>query len=161
MNPNGDDLPDWQAKLKQDVGENLARFLDRKISNPPPRNSMFRARLEGIDRLDVVGAWEAAERRLAREQDREPRQHVMDLLNQRRKYLEEHGERPRELTTQWPHELPDRYRGGRDRHVPEKHVYVITDDGERVPYSERPTGVSAGRSFDHDRAVATDGGDSA
>jgi hypothetical protein len=108
-----EETPAWQQKLKADVGENPARFLDRRIPNPPPQNSMFRARLEGIDRLAVIGAWEAAERRLASEQDRRPRDHVLRLLEKRREYLQEHGER--DLPTMTPDERREQSRKLYDR----------------------------------------------
>lgn len=164
MNPIGE-TPAWQQKLKRDIGENPARFLDRPISVPPDRNSMFRARLEGIDRLDVIGAWKATERRLATEQDRQPRQHVLDLLDDRREYLLEHGERPRDFSTQYPHELPERYQPQRrDRQVPPKeHYWVERDrDGEvveRRPWSERPTSHATTSRFERvTQQAATDGG---
>ena len=93
MNPSGP-TPDWQTKLKSDIGENPARFLDQHIPrNPDSPGSMFIARVRGIDHLEVIGAWQATERRLAAEQDREPRSHVMEILDQRRQHLLEHGER--------------------------------------------------------------------
>lgn len=158
-----DGLSEWERSLKAQIGENPARFLDREIPQiPESPTSMFRARLDGIDRLEVVGAWEAAERKLADERGREPRDHVMELLQQRREYLLEHGERPDDLRGEWPHELPDRYQPA-DRENPPKEVYVRTADGERVPYSRRPTRPSVGRSFSDldatDSKVATDGGE--
>jgi hypothetical protein len=160
----GGETPAWQQKLKQDVGENPARFLDRRIPNPPPRNSMFRARLEGIDRLAVIGAWKATERRLAHEADREPREHVMRLLAERRDWLLEHGERPRDFATQYPHELPERYQPQkRDRPVPEKDVYWVKRDREgelveRRPWSERPTSHSTTSRFERVTQQAATGG---
>ena len=158
MNPGGE-LSKWERKLKEDIGENPARYLDQLIPKiPESPTSFFRARVDGIDRIEVIGAWLAAERKLATEQGRQPRQHVLDALEQRREWLLEHGERPEDLRTEWPHELPERYRPF-DRDVPPKEAYVIKCDGERVPYSQRPTTASVGRSSSTARKVATDGGD--
>lgn len=162
---SGGDVPEWQRRLKRKVGENPARFLDQRIPElPESPTSFFRARVDGIDRIEVVGAWIAAERKLATEQGRQPRQHVLDLLEQRRDVLQEHGERPERFRTEWPQDLPDRYNPtNRDRSVPPKDVTVEKADGEVVPWSERPTAASVGRSFDSmttDAEVATDGGES-
>ena len=160
MNPSGE-TPDWQQKLKEDIGENPVRFLDHHIPKiPESPGSMFRARVEGIDCLEVVGAWQAAERKLAVKEDRQPREHVLQLLEARRDWLLEHGERPENLRTEWPHELPDRYQPF-DREVPEKECYITKRDGERVPYSQRPTTAKVSRSFESSTTaeeVATDGG---
>lgn len=159
----GDNLPAWQRRLKADIGENPARFLDHKIVEYGADHTdhslarMVRDRIQGIDRIEVVRAWKAVERRL----DRGPRDAVMELLNDREQFLQEHGERPDNLRTEWPHELPERFRPT-DREVPPKDCFVIKSDGERVPYAQRPTGAPIGRSFDSvttDAEVATDGGE--
>lgn len=161
-----EDLPRWQQKLKKDIGENPARFLDRRLVEYGQDHTdhtfarMVRDRIKGIDRLAVVNAWIAVERKL----DRGPRDRVIDLLEQRREFLQEHGERPDDLRTEWPQDLPERYNpANRDREVPPKECYVITADDERVPYDERPTRPQVGRTFDSttDAEVATDGGESA
>jgi hypothetical protein len=164
VNPNGE-TPAWQQKLKADIGENPARFLDRSIEVPPDRNSMFRARVEGIDRIEVINAWTAAERRLANEQDRAPRQHVLDLLDDRKAVLQEHGERPQDFSTYFPHELPERYQP-HDRTVPPKEHYIVTRDrdGEivdRTPYHEKRSESAASKlNRLQEQLVATDGGNS-
>ncbi|WP_135830655.1 hypothetical protein [Halorussus halobius] len=167
MNPSGE-TPDWQRKLTEDIGENPARFLDHDLVETGPEDTdhslarMVRDRISGIDRLEVIGAWRAAERRLASEQDREPRQAVLNLLDDREAFLQEHGERPREWGIQWPHELPDRYLSRPSaRQLPDKEWYwVDPESGERRPWSERPTSVASGRTFDStgpEESVATDG----
>lgn len=152
MNTGGE-TPAWQRRLKDQIGENPVRFLDQKIAEiPESPTSFFRARVEGIDRIEVVRAWQAAERRLASERGRQPRQHVLEILEQRAEWLEDHGERPADLLAEWPHELPDRYQSA-DRRVPEKEVHVRTET-ERLPYRDRPTVASF-----PSHEVATDGGE--
>ncbi|MFB6071120.1 MAG: hypothetical protein ABEJ76_08865 [Halanaeroarchaeum sp.] len=74
------------------IGEDPARYLDRDLLTPASddvQDDLFAARLSGIDRLEVIEAWIEVETRL----QRGPRQHVLARLNQRKRYLEEHGER--------------------------------------------------------------------
>lgn len=167
MNPSGE-TPDWQSKLKSDIGENPARFLDREIPEREERwPMMFAGRLRGIDRLEVVGAWRATERRLAADRDRQPRQHVLDALTERERYLLENGERPQSSEEYFHEECPGRFapRAGRD--IPEKKVSWVERDRhgeevERRPWSKRPTCPSVGRSFDSSTTaaeLATDGGE--
>jgi hypothetical protein len=94
MNPRGE-TPEWQRRLKRKLGENPARFLDQDLiergNDHTDRTSqrLVFARIRGIDRLETVNAWIAVERKL----DRGPRQRVINLLERRKAYLEEHGER--------------------------------------------------------------------
>jgi hypothetical protein len=174
--------------MKDDIGENPVHFLDRDLPTHPNRVAsdhglprMIQDRIDGIDRLEVIGAWRAAERQLRRgddiqalpdevdpddvdffEHDIEPgRRRVLNALDERKQYLLEHGERPREFRTYHRHELPERYQP-HDRTVPPANWYWIDEDGERVPWSQRPTAVSTTRRFNSSTgsdAVATDGGE--
>ncbi|WP_132060224.1 hypothetical protein [Halorussus amylolyticus] len=162
MNPDGA-LPDWQRRLKDRHGENPARFLDHRLveygadHTDHTLSRMVKDRVRGIDRIEIVRVWKAVERRL----DRGPRKPILDLLDEREAFLEEHGERPPDLRTEWPHELPERYQPT-EREVPPKECFIVKANGERVPYDERPTKATVGRSFDKERSsteVAADGGD--
>ena len=161
MNTRGK-TPEWQRRLKRKLGENPARFLDHDLVERGHRHTdhtlqrLVRARIRGIDRLEVVNAWIAVERKL----DRGPRDQIIDLLEERKDYLEDHGERP-DLRTTSLDERPPRYQL-HHRDLPDANVTVVTDDGECVPYEERPTAASVGSTFDSTakREVATDGGGS-
>jgi len=155
-----DDLPDGQRRLKDDIGENPARFLDHSVVEHGEGHTdhtlarMVLDRIGGIDRLEVVRAWKDVERRL----DRGPRDAVINLLDQREEVLQEHGERP-DLRNASLDERPDRYQPHR-RDLPPADVTVEKADGEVVPYSRRPTGASVGRAFESSTSeVATDGGE--
>lgn len=93
------DVPEWRRRLKQEIGEDPGRFLDAELVERGPNHTdqtnqrLVRARIRGIDRAEVARAWIAVERRLASEHDREPRQRVLELLEDRLKYLEDHGDR--------------------------------------------------------------------
>ncbi|WP_135852626.1 hypothetical protein [Halorussus salinus] len=190
MNPSGE-TPDWLRAMKADIGENPARFLDRPLPENPHQvpsehglGRMMQDRIDGIDRIEVINAWRACERQLQRgrdiealpdavdpddvdfyEHDIEPgRRRVLRALEDRREYLETHGERPRDLLAQHRHELPERYRP-HDRDLPAATVeWVERDESgevvERRPWSERPTGVSKGRRFEAATQAVADGGDS-
>jgi hypothetical protein len=71
--------------VKERIDEDPARWLDRE-----PLGKTADARIDGIDFLDVVDAWVRVEAEL----ERGPRREVIAKLNQRKAWLEEHGERP-------------------------------------------------------------------
>jgi hypothetical protein len=81
--------------LKEDIGEDPARYLDHDLIERGSRATsttlqpLVRARIRGIDEIGVVRAWIAVERRL----DRGPRESVIELLEERLAYLQEYGER--------------------------------------------------------------------
>jgi hypothetical protein len=80
------------------IGEDPARWLDRDLVGGDPGGGMdprawLAVRVDGIDELAVVRAWQAVERRLAKRDGREPRQAVLDLLDDREAALREQGER--------------------------------------------------------------------
>jgi len=158
-----DATPGWQRRLKRKLGENPARFLDHELVDRGSRHTdrtlqrLARARIRGIDKIGVVNAWIAVERKL----DRGPRDRIIDLLEERKAYLEEYGERP-DLATASLDERPSRYQP-HDRDLPEAEVTIVTRDGERVPIEERPTRASVGNSLNSEGSgrIATDGGESA
>jgi len=136
-----DDRRERFPSLREDLGEDPARFLDRPLFGGDAQTSgegvFIRARIRGIDEIAVVRAWTAIERRL----ERGPREKVLDLLDEREAELDEIGERPARC------EPADR------DSAPKEWVYV--DDGGRIPWAEweqqRRTGTEQ---------LAADGGDS-
>jgi len=137
-------------ELRERLGEDPARWLDAEIlgtgtKHVDGRSRMVRDRIESIDRIVVIRAWKAVERRLGRGEDGGPRSGIIDALDEREKVLEEIGERPDRLEprteardlppveTSWP-DRPD-----------------VDKPGDRSVYL-RP------RRFGPDDAVATDGG---
>lgn len=92
--------------LVADIGEDPAQFLDHDLLGDSRHDTPLRtalARIKGIDSLQVANAWLAVERQL----DRGPREQVVDALENRIAFLDEHGERPDNLPTE---DGPDRYR---------------------------------------------------
>lgn len=86
-------------KLAEEIGEDPARFLDHDlVERGSSRTSstgqdLLRARIRGIDEKKIARAWIAVERRL----DRGPRSTVLEWLEDRLAYLEDHGDREERL----------------------------------------------------------------
>jgi hypothetical protein len=75
-------------EVAAEIGEDPARFLDYPIIEPDQNSSpmlLAKARIRGIESLDVVDGWFEVETSL----DRGPRKKVLAMLNQRRAQLEE------------------------------------------------------------------------
>lgn len=111
------DVPDWQRRIRDQIGEDPARYLDKDLLEPPlmrtetvrrnhhdevrlipdrdvaPEGIMAIARIRGIDKLERVRAWQAVERRLGRGSDGGPREFIMDALDEREQTLLEIGDR--------------------------------------------------------------------
>jgi hypothetical protein len=131
-------------ELKAELGEDPERFLDRPVSID---DQWPMARINGIDSLAVVRAWKAIERKLGRD-DGGPREQIMQLLEDREQYLEEHGDRA------------DRTAG--KTHDRELEPAVVTINGEpaddrRQSAKQRLAELRA--DDDRDATVATDGGE--
>jgi hypothetical protein len=102
--PAGDsgDRADWRQRLRERIGEDPAEYLYHTTGDHPGSPGMsfgewLRVRVRGIDRLETIGAWQAAERRLAADAGREPRQHILDLLQDQADRLRAHGTRDEHL----------------------------------------------------------------
>lgn len=80
-------------ELEDRIGEDPARFLYTDGFGENDRQLIL-ARIRGIDFIESVNAWIAVERRLTG-----GRSAIIDALEERKAYLEEHGERdPEELS---------------------------------------------------------------
>lgn len=73
-------------EVAAEIDEDPARFLDADGID-----RTMHSRIQGIDFLEVADAWIQVEAAL----ERGPRKQVIAKLNQRKAWLEEHGERPR------------------------------------------------------------------
>jgi len=126
-------------QLKDDVGEDPARFLDHDLVSTE-WSAIVESRINGIDRLPVLRAWLAIERRL----DRGPRDYVIDLLDERERFLQEHGDRPRDLRD--ADELPDRYYPGGRTDPDDVELEKNLINGEPASEVDRSTHIRSGRS---------------
>ena len=123
--------------VRDDIGEDPARWLDYALIDDQDAQRMARIRIKSIDSIDVARSWIEVERQL----DRGPRKKIIAWLNERIKALEVIGERP------------DRLEARDGRKLPETNWTLNGEDWEDV---DRSVGVpSDERAF----AVATDGGE--
>ncbi|WP_135304130.1 hypothetical protein [Haloarcula amylovorans] len=83
--------------IRKRISEDPARWLDWDLLSHEFRRKMVLTLIDGMDSVERVRAWRAAERRLAARYDREPRAKVMQRLDQREEWLDLHGERPDRL----------------------------------------------------------------
>lgn len=85
-------------RLKDEIGEDPAKWLDRQLVRPPepgttPPKAFVWSLIDGIDSIERCRAWKAVERSLATRDDREPRQAILERLDEREQELREIGER--------------------------------------------------------------------
>ena len=81
------EVQDLNAKESDRLGENPARFLVEEIAadtGAGTTGELIVARIRGIATRELVDYWEGVERWLARREDREPRDDVLDALQERR-----------------------------------------------------------------------------
>lgn len=140
--------PDRQQfqEIVDAIGEDPAQFLDHDLAADGDRRRLAIARIEGIDHLGVVNAWVQVEREL----DRGPRERVIELLEQRRDWLLEHGDRD------------DRLEDDHERaQVAPKDVVWLDEDGEPYERGGADKRLQERLERAEQEAVATDGGEAA
>lgn len=136
----------WTERLRRYIGEDPARFLDQPILDNSAGQSpllLARARIQGIDSWDVLTAWAAVERHPA---TRGPREKVMFWLQERKRDLEEIGDRDERLQ-----DAPRL-----DPEPTESCLVFLDEDGNERTRNSFTSSVSRSSEF-----VATDGGESA
>ena len=128
--------------IKDEFGEDPARWLDHPLFDRPSLREMARIRAYSIDDIDLARKWIEVECEL----DRGPRKKVVSWLNERIEALKIIGDRP------------DRLQERESRDVPDSEWYVIRD-GERVPWEDIDRVVDVTTRVSRNRARA-DGGES-
>lgn len=84
--------------VKERIGEDPARFLD--YPEGPDSLRLAYARINGIDRQDVIVEWLRVEREL----QRGPRDTVIGWIQERNREIIEHGDRDDQLANATPHD---------------------------------------------------------
>ena len=97
-------------RVKADIGEDPARFLDYDLAENDGMRATALARIRGIDRIATVRAWIGVERAL----DRPTRERIIEALQEREAILGEIGERPDRLEY-GPRPPPSYYRSDSDQ----------------------------------------------
>lgn len=144
--PGGSPTSDAGQKFKRLIGEDPLRYLDQDLLTSQAARDRVRARIRGMDKIETVRVWRAAELNLddreldELEEDEElGREKIISWLESRERYLQDMGELPDDLEATPDEELPQRYQP-HERDLPERE-WFWTDPltGERLPLDERPT----------------------
>ena len=88
-------IPNPSPENAAEHGENPARFLIEEITvdnGDGTTGELMLARIRGLETIALCRFWLGVERYLAAQEDREPRDRVVDALEEREEYLEEHGD---------------------------------------------------------------------
>lgn len=80
-------------RVKAEIGHDPARFLDVDFLDNPDAGRLAKSVIDGLGYIEAVEAWRAVERNLGRGPDGGPRQGVIERLDERREWIETHGER--------------------------------------------------------------------
>mgnify|MGYP000394376668 CR=1 FL=1 len=137
-------IPDLNATESKRLGENPARVLVEEIdidTDAGTSGELIFARIRGIETRELVDYWEGVERWLAMREDREPRDDVLDALEERRDELDEHGEGLAQTGM-----TPAVRREAAAERDAESVAVLLDADGEDVPWSrQRGATVEASR----------------
>lgn len=98
-NSDSAELPEWREAIRDEIGEDPGRWLDRDLVEYGPDKTdrtnkrAVHARIKGIRSRDVIDAWQTVEVRL--ERDGCPRQQIMAWLNRQDARLKQRDSNPR------------------------------------------------------------------
>ncbi|RLM81313.1 hypothetical protein DVK05_09975 [Halorubrum sp. Atlit-8R] len=138
-NEQATEVPDLNTEESARLGENPARFLVEEIdidTGAGTSGELIVARIRGIATRELVDYWEGVERWLARQEDREPREDVLDALQERREELEANGEGLSQAGM-----APVERREAAAERDAESVAVLVDEDGEEVPWSRQEGAV--------------------
>lgn len=138
-NETGGTVPDLNAEESGRLGENPARFLVEEIdidTGAGTSGELIFARIRGIETRELVDYWEGVERWLARREDREPRDDVLEALQERREKLEEQGDGLAQTRM-----TPAERREAAAERDAESVAVLVDEDGEEVSWSRQEGAV--------------------
>ncbi|MDB2286674.1 hypothetical protein PM038_15670 [Halorubrum ezzemoulense] len=138
-NEQATEVPNLNAKESARLGENPARFLVEEIdidTGAGTTGELIVARIRGIATRELVNYWEGVERWLARREDREPRDDVLEALQERREELEEEGGGLAQTGM-----TPAERRGAAAERDAESVAVLVDEGGEEVPWSRQEGAV--------------------
>ncbi|PHQ46537.1 hypothetical protein DJ68_06830 [Halorubrum sp. C3] len=134
-NEQATEVPNLNAEESARLGENPARFLVEEIdidTGAGTTGELIVARIRGIATRELVNYWEGVERWLARREDREPRDDVLDALQERREELEANGDGLAQAGM-----TPVERREAAAERDAESVAVLVDEDGEEVPWSRQ------------------------
>lgn len=136
-------IPNPNPALAERYGENPARFLVEDLQvdgGNGTTGELSLARIQGLESVELCNYWLAIERRLAAQEGRDPRDLIVDALEERAETLRKRGE-GHATTGMTPAE-----RRERSGDLPSESVAVLLDeDGNEVDWS-RQRGAVVGAS---------------
>ena len=138
-NEQATEVPNLNAEESARLGENPARFLVEEIdidTGAGTSGELIVARIRGIATRELVNYWEGVERWLARRDGREPRDDVLDALQERREELEEHGEGLAQAGM-----TPAERREAATKCDAESVAVLVDEDGKEVSWSRQEGAV--------------------
>ena len=116
-------------------GENPARFLAAELAvddGDGTSGELMLARIRGIVSTELIDYWLGVENWLAMHEDREPRDRVIDALEERKAHLEEHGEGLAQAGM-----TPAERREAAAERDAESVAVLVDEDGEEVSWSQQ------------------------
>ncbi|OYR53576.1 hypothetical protein DJ73_07130 [Halorubrum sp. Ea1] len=137
------EIPNLNAEESERLGENPARFLVEALTvddGDGTTGELMFARIRGIISTELIYYWIGVERWLAMQNDREPRDLVIDALEARKEELEEDGEG----LTQTRMTPAERREAVAERDS-ESVAVLVDEDGEELSWS-RQRGAVVGAS---------------
>lgn len=143
-NEQATEVPNLNAEESARLGENPARFLAEQIdvdTGAGTSGELIFARIRGIATRELVDYWEGVERWLARRKGRDPRENVLEALNQRREELEAYGDGLAQVGM-----TPAERREVAAERDAESVAVLVDEDGEEISWS-RQFGAVVGKSW--------------
>ena len=134
-NEQATQIPNLNAEESARLGENPARFLVEEIdidTGAGTSGELIFARIRGIATRELVDYWEGVERWLARREDREPRDDVLNALQERRGELEDQGEGLTQAGM-----TPEERREAAAERDAESVAVLLDEEGEEVSWSRQ------------------------
>lgn len=134
-NEQAESVPELNSKESERLGENPGRFLaaDLRVdTGDGTSGELMLARIRGLESTELVDYWVGVERWLAMQEDRRPRERVLDALAERRSELEAHGEGHAQTGM-----TPAERREAAAKYDAESDAILVDEDGEQVPWSRQ------------------------
>ncbi|CAL92458.1 hypothetical protein BJ1_gp36 [Halorubrum virus BJ1] len=134
-NEQGLEVPNLNAEESKRLGENPGRFLVEELTvddGDGTTGELMLARIRGIVSTELIDYWLGVERWLAMHEDREPRDRVVDALQERKTELEEHGEGLAQAGM-----TPAERREAAAERDAESVAVLVDEDGEEVSWSQQ------------------------
>ena len=138
-NEQATEIPDLNAEESNRLGENPGRFLFEELTvddGDGTTGELMLARIRGIVSTELIDYWIGVERWLAMHEDREPRDRVVDALEERKAELEEQGEGLAQAGM-----TPAERREAAGERDAESVAVLVDADGEEVSWSRQEGAV--------------------